>query len=84
MSHSLDIDIRERLAAYLASEISLGEFEDWFFSEIWDVDQVDDLDLLSLVYGIKLRLAEFSHGDWTEDELYSLLMLVTGRLFYDK
>ena len=63
MSYPLDYRIRERLAAYLASEISLSEFEDWFFPETWDVDQVDNLDLLSLVYGIKLRLAEFSNGD---------------------
>jgi hypothetical protein len=73
MSYSLDYTIRERLATYLASEISLSEFEDWFFPETWDIDQVDNLDLLNLVYGIKLRLAEFSNGDWTETELRSRL-----------
>ncbi len=26
-----------------------------------------------MVYGIKLDLAEFSHGDWTEEELHDLL-----------
>lgn len=69
MSCSLDYHIREQLARYLAGEISLREFEDWFFPETWDVDQIDNLDLLNLVYGIKLRLAEFSHRDWTEAEL---------------
>jgi hypothetical protein len=73
MSYPLDFNIRERLVRYLANEISLNEFEDWFFSETWDVDQVNNLDLLRLVYGVKLRLAEFSHGDWTEDELRSHL-----------
>src|SRR5712692_6815584 len=73
MSYSLDFNIRERLATYLAKEISLHEFEDWFFPETWDVDQLGDLALTNLVYGIKLRLAEFSNGDWTEDELRSLL-----------
>ena len=73
MSYSLDFNIRERLASYLANEISLSEFEDWFFPETWDIDQVDNLDLLNLVYGIKLRLAEFSNGDWTEDEFRSRL-----------
>ncbi len=73
MSYSLDFNIRERLATYLAKEISLREFEDWFFPEAWDVDQLGDLALTNLVYGIKLRLAEFSHGDWTENELRSLL-----------
>jgi hypothetical protein len=73
MSYSLDFKIRERLAAYLAKEISLHEFEDWFFPETWDVDQRGDLALMNLVYGIKLRLAEFSNGDWTESELHDLL-----------
>jgi hypothetical protein len=73
MAYSLDYRIRERLATYLASEISLSEFEDWFFPETWDVDQIDNLDLLNLVYGIKLRLAEFSNKDWTETELRSRL-----------
>ena len=73
MSYSLDYNIREQLAAYLASERSLREFEDWFFSETWDVDRLDNLALTNLVYGIKLRLAEFSHGDWTEKELHNLL-----------
>jgi hypothetical protein len=73
MSNTLDFNIRERLAEYLAGEISLREFEDWFFPETWDIDQVDIPALANLVYGIKLRLAEFSNGDWTETELRSLL-----------
>lgn len=73
MSYSLDFNIREWLAKYLAGEISLHEFEDWFFPETWDVDQLDNLALTNLVYGIKLRLAEYSHGDWTEKELRDLL-----------
>jgi len=73
MSYSLDINIRERLAAYLANEISLREFEDWFFPETWDVDQLGNLTITNLVYGIKLCLAEFSNGDWTEGELRNLL-----------
>jgi hypothetical protein len=73
MSYSLDFNIRERLAAYLANEISLREFEDWFFPETWDVDQLGNLALTNLVYGIKLCLAEFSNGDWTEGELRNLL-----------
>ncbi len=62
MSHSLDYKIRERLAEYLASEISLREFENWFFPETWDIDQIDNPALANLVYGIKLRSAEFSNG----------------------
>ncbi len=73
MSHSLDYNIREHLATYLAGEISLHEFEDWFFPETWNVDQADNLALTNLVYQIKLRWAEFSNGDWTGGELRSML-----------
>jgi len=73
MLHSLEHAICARLAKYLANEISLSEFEDWFFPETWDIDQVDNTDLLNLAYGIKLRLAEFSNGDRTEVELRSHL-----------
>ena len=73
MTHSLEFNIHEKLAEYLAGEISLHEFEDWFFPETWDIDQMDNPTLANLVYGIRLSLAEFSNGDWTEAELRSIL-----------
>jgi hypothetical protein len=79
MPHSLDYNVREQLADYLAGKISLREFEARFFSETWDIDEIDNtdnqtlIDLTNLVYAIKLRLAEFSHRDWTEAELHSML-----------
>ncbi len=71
--HPLYLSIRERLAAYVAGRISLHEFEDWFFQKTWDVDKERDPALIDLVYQIKLNWAEFSNGDWTEDELRSML-----------
>jgi hypothetical protein len=76
MSHSLDFNIRERLADYRAGKISFREFEDWFYPETWDIDDTDNQTLANLVYEIKLRLAEFSHGDWTEAELRSMLLSI--------
>lgn len=73
MSYSLAFNIHEQLAKYLADEISLNDFEDWFFPETWDIDQTNDVNLLNLVYSVKLRLAEFSNQDWTKDEFRSLL-----------
>ncbi len=73
MSRSLEFTIREQLAKYLSHEISLRDFKDWFFSSTWDVDRIGDPVLTDLVYDIKLDLAEFSHGDWTEEELHDLL-----------
>ncbi len=73
MEYSLDFEIRNHLAAYLAGEISLHDFEDWFFSKTWNVDQMNDPAFIDLVYEIKLNWAEFSNGDWTEEELRSML-----------
>lgn len=73
MTNSLEFNIHEKLAEYLTGEISLHDFEDWFFPETWDIDHVDNPTLTNLVYGIKLTLAEFSNGDWTETELRSML-----------
>lgn len=79
MSHSLNFRIHERLAEYVANQISLRVFEDWFFPETWDIDDTDNQELMNLVYGIKLRLAEFSHGDWTETELRQLLRTISTK-----
>ncbi len=79
MQHSLEFEIRDRLIAYLANEISLHDFEDWFFPKTWDVDKMHDPALLDLVYQIKLDWAEFSNGDWTEKELRSMLRSLAQR-----
>lgn len=78
MAHSLAFNIHEKLAKYLANEISLNDFEDWFFPETWDITQPQDLNLLNLIYSIKLRLAEFSNHDWSEDQLRSLLGFISA------
>lgn len=79
MSHSLNFRIHEQLAEYVANQLSLCAFEDWFFPETWDIDDTDDPELINLVYAIKLRLAEFSHGDWTEAELRQLLRSISTK-----
>ncbi len=77
--HSLNFRIHEWLAEYVANQISLRVFEDWFFPETWDIDDTDNQELMNLVYGIKLRLAEFSHGDWTETELRQMLRSISTK-----
>ncbi len=79
MQHSLEFEIRDRLSAYLANEISLHDFEDWFFSKTWDVDKLDAPSLLDLVYHIKLTWAEFSGGDLSDKEFRSLLRSLLER-----
>ena len=73
MSYSLDYIVREQLAKYLVGEVSLREFGDQFFPEIWNVDMVNNVVLLNLIHEIKLLLAELGKGDWAENELRGLL-----------
>ncbi len=65
----LHLEIREQLVRYLAGLQSLVEFEIWFVSTFWSVE--DDLDpqTRDLGYEIQHLLAESSNGHWTEDDL---------------
>lgn len=66
--------IRAHLAMYLAGDCSLEAFEDWFVPHALSlVEESGDPGADELTYEIELRLAEFSHGDWTEPELKELL-----------
>lgn len=73
MNPSLDNEIRERLASYLAGEISLEDFEDWFVSASWNVSQSKNQAAINMVYEIELWLSEYSDGFRSKDELRNLL-----------
>lgn len=73
MQFSSDLEIREQLARYLAREISLQDFEDWFAPRAWNIHEATSPALQELVSEIELLLAEFSNGDWTEKELRRML-----------
>lgn len=69
MTQSLEVDVRERLARYLANETALAEFRGWFIAEAWNIDKRSTAATARLVHQIELLLAEHEHGDWTEPEL---------------
>ena len=79
MQHPLELEIHDRLFAYLAKKISLREFEDWFFPKTWDMDNLDETALLDLIYQIKLNWAEYSGGDLSEKEFRSMLSSLAQR-----
>lgn len=62
-------EIRDRLARYLAKEIPLEEFEDWFVQQSWNMHQGSPEAAQMLASAIELRLAEHSSGHLTEEEL---------------
>lgn len=62
-------DVRAHIAAYLAGECSLDEFCAWLVPATWSVDPAADQELQNIVGEVELRMAEFDHGDWSEEEL---------------
>lgn len=84
MESSVDTAIREALRRYVGGKITIDEFQDWFVPQSWNIHQRADPSTVDLAYEIDLRLAEYSNGDRTEDELKRILRplirTVTGRL----
>ncbi len=68
MEQSRRSEVVSALSQYLAGEISLADFQDWLAPLAWESDALD-ADAADLVDSIQLRLAEFTSGHLTEDEL---------------
>ncbi len=79
MQSSCEREIRAWLARYLAAEISLRAFEEWFIPLTWVRAPGEDRACDDLANEIELRLAEFTSGHWTEQELRELLGTLAGR-----
>lgn len=74
MSAPCAVEIRRHLAAYLAGRCSLEAFEEWFVPHALSIaEESVDAEVQEMTYEIELRLAEFSNGDWAEDELRGML-----------
>ena len=74
MKKPLALVIRKQLSKYLTGGTTLESFEEWFVpNALTAVEESGDPEAEALTYGIELRLAEFSDGGWTEDELRGLL-----------
>lgn len=73
MEPLVDREIREQLARYLAGEIPLQQLEEWLVRRSWDLHRIANERTHELVAELELLLAEFSNGDWTEEELRRML-----------
>ena len=69
----LDLEIKRELERYLARVMSLNEFSDWVAPITMDIEQSGSPAAIELVNEIQLRLAEFTDGYWTENQLRELL-----------
>lgn len=75
MKSLIDLEIHNQLVQYLAEDISLREFRNWFDASTWNMEQRGaNHDALELAGEIELRLSEFSNGHWTEVELRNMLL----------
>lgn len=61
------------LARYVRGEITLETFHFWFAPVLWRVEASEEPDAEELAYDIALRLSEYSHGQWTEPQLKTIL-----------
>lgn len=62
MNTNLDAAIREHIYRFLAGEINLSTFEEWFVGATWDSIAAADTPLTSLIGAVELALAEYSSG----------------------
>jgi hypothetical protein len=69
MPASLDLDIREHLARYIAGDDSIDAFRDWFVPATWEVERGGDALAAQLAMEIELWLAEMEHGHRSEDDV---------------
>jgi len=67
-------ELRNQLVRMLGNEVSLDDFEDWLVQRSWNIHQNSDLLAQRLAYAIELRLAEYSSGHLSNDELRKELL----------
>lgn len=81
---AFNLEIRDQLARYIAGHVSLNAFRDWFAPQAWNIDQRVDTATARMVHEIDLVLAEFDHGDWTEEEVKRLFtsLITESTLIY--
>lgn len=64
------LEVYRQLIRYLTNEIPLNEFRNWFDASTWPNDENPESYRPSDIAGeVELRLAEFSNGHWSEEEL---------------
>ena len=71
-------EIRRHLEQYLRGEEMLQQFDAWLITlPLDEIERSSDEETRELLADLHLRLAEYSHGDWAEDQLRRLLRPLT-------
>lgn len=73
MATSLHGEIRQWIQRYLDGEVTLDDFEDWFWPETWHIDRNADPTGAYLADAVSYQLGEFAGGETDEAGLKELL-----------
>lgn len=73
MSTTLEYEIRAHLIDYLIGQVSLRDFETWFTAATWNAVGHVARSTEDLIGEVALRLAEWSSGHRTTEEIHDLL-----------
>lgn len=79
----LDLEIRRRVADYLAGTRSIHDFREWFGTVTWNIEQRESPSTAALAREIELLLAEYEHGDWSDIELAEKLTPLVTRYSFN-
>ena len=73
MQYPGNATIRKKLSDYLDRAINLCQFYEWLMRNC-AINETTPASTRDLVYEIKLRIAEYTSGDWTEPSLRLVLI----------
>jgi hypothetical protein len=74
-----DRGLRVLLMHYIRSGTPLEQFATWFRPQAGNIDARVDADTAGLYHDVDLLLAEYEHGDWTEEELKQQILALFPR-----
>jgi hypothetical protein len=78
MSDSLNVQVRHWIGRYLKQEISVDDLMAWLGPVAWNLPETVDEATRQLVDDVVLQWAEFTNGDWTDDEFRQALSNMTA------
>ena len=63
-----DLEIRAHLSKFLAGSITLDEFEAWFMTETWNIEQSGSVGAANLAAEVRSALFALTTGEGSEAE----------------
>lgn len=71
-------EIQNKVAEYLAEEITLGDFQDWLAPHAWAIDDDTEEMISGLIYSLELQIAEYDAGHQLRDVFVDELQVLAS------